>query len=58
MIDKIFIAKSPSITIQPVRMNGMIIGVHQGFENFKKIQDRIIDFVVEHSNVRMGNFAR
>lgn len=54
--DKTFIAKSASMTIHPVRMNGMIIGVRQSFEHFKKIQDRIIDFVVEHSNVSIGQF--
>ncbi|MFI3249963.1 MAG: ATP-dependent Clp protease proteolytic subunit [Eubacteriales bacterium] len=54
--DKTFIAKTASMTIHPVRMNGMIIGVHQSFEHFKKIQDRIIDFVVEHSTVDDHSF--
>lgn len=54
--DRTFIAKSASMTIHPVRMNGMIIGVHQSFEHFQKIQDRIIDFVVEHSNVSDEQF--
>ncbi len=53
---KTIIAKSASMTIHPVRMNGMVIGVHQSFEHFKKIQDRIIDFVVEHSDVSDKNF--
>lgn len=56
--DKTFIAKSASMTIHPVRMNGMIIGVHQSFEHFKKIQDRIIDFVVEHSKISDKKFRR
>ncbi|MFI3225956.1 MAG: ATP-dependent Clp protease proteolytic subunit [Clostridia bacterium] len=54
--DKTFIAKSASMTIHPVRMTGMVIGVHQSFEHFKKIQDRIIDFVVEHSEVNAEQF--
>ncbi|MFI3115704.1 MAG: ATP-dependent Clp protease proteolytic subunit [Clostridia bacterium] len=54
--NKTFIAKSASMTIHPVRMNGMVIGVHQSFEHFKKIQDRIIDFVVEHSSVSDEQF--
>lgn len=53
---KTFIAKSATMTIHPVRMNGMVIGVHQSFEHFKKIQDRIIDFVVEHSNITDKQF--
>lgn len=53
---KTFIAKSASMTIHPVRMSGMVIGVHQTFEYFKKIQDRIITFVVEHSNISEEDF--
>ncbi len=55
--DRTFIAKSACMTIHPVRMNGLIIGVHQSFEHFKKIQDRIIDFVVEHSGVSKEAFT-
>ncbi len=55
--DRTFIAKSASMTIHPVRMNGMVIGVHQTFEHFRKIQDRIIDFVVEHSQISKENFT-
>lgn len=44
--DKTFIAKSASMTIHPVRMNGMVIGVHQSFEHFRKIQKRIVGFVI------------
>lgn len=54
---KTFVAKSATMTIHPVRMTGMVIGVHQSFEHFKKIQDRIIDFVVEHSNVSKEDFC-
>ncbi len=54
--DKTFIAKSASMTINPVRRNGMIIGVHQSFEHLKKIQNRIIDFVVEHSHISKEKF--
>lgn len=32
--DKTFIAKSTSMTLHPVRMNGMIIGIHQSSEHF------------------------
>ncbi len=54
--NRTFIAKSACMTIHPVRMNGLIIGVHQSFEHFKKIQDRIIDFVVEHSQISAEDF--
>lgn len=54
--DRTFIAKSASMTIHPVRMNGMVIGVHQSFEHFRKIQERIVGFVVEHSSVSDTDF--
>ena len=37
--------------IHPVRMNGMIIGVPQTYDYFKKIQDRIVGFIADHSRV-------
>lgn len=46
-----FIVPSATMIIHPVRMNGTVIGVTQTFEYFEKIQDRIITFVVSHSNI-------
>ncbi len=34
--------------IHPVRLNGMIIGVRQSYDYFKRIQDRITGFVTNH----------
>jgi len=46
-----FIAKSATMTVHPVRMNGLVIAVPQTFRYFSKMQDRIISFVEEHSNI-------
>jgi ATP-dependent protease ClpP protease subunit len=46
-----FIVPSGTMIIHPVRMNGMVIGVTQTFEYFQRIQDRILNFVVNHSNI-------
>lgn len=46
-----FIAPSASMTIHPVRSNGMTIGVRQSFEYFRRMQDRINNFVAENSNI-------
>lgn len=48
---KSFIAPSATMTIHPVRTNGLVIGVPQSFTNFLKMQDRITDFVVKNSKV-------
>jgi ATP-dependent protease ClpP protease subunit len=46
-----YIAPSATMTIHPIRMNGLIIGVPQTFEYFNKMQERIIDFIVAHSHI-------
>ena len=53
---KSFIAKSASMTIHPVRMSGTIIGVPQTLLHFQKIQERILNFITEHSQVDRGTF--
>lgn len=47
-----YIAPSATMTIHPIRMNGLIIGVPQTFEYFSKMQERIIDFIVSHSKIQ------
>lgn len=51
--DYSFVVPTGTMVIHPVRMNGMLIGVPQTFEYFRKIQDRITGFVVDHSNIRI-----
>ena len=50
--DYSFIVKTGTMLIHPVRMNGMIIGVPQTYDYFKKIQDRIVGFITDHSRIR------
>ena len=49
--EKSFIARSATMTIHPVRMNGMMLGVPQAFEYFQRMQKRITDFVTENSRI-------
>lgn len=51
-----YIVPSATMIIHPVRMNGTVIGVTQTFEYFEKIQDRIIKFVVNHSDIDYNAF--
>ena len=46
-----FIAPSATMTIHPVRMNGLVLGVPQTLSYFDKMQERIINFITENSNV-------
>lgn len=45
-----FIVPSATMTLHPVRTNGLVIGVPQSFEYFRRMQDRIIDFIVKNSS--------
>ncbi len=45
------IAPSAAMTIHPVRMNGLILGVPQTYYYFEKVQDRVVRFVTRNSNI-------
>lgn len=53
-----FIVPSASMTIHPVRMTGMVIAVPQTFSYFQRIQERIIQFVVENSRADKEKFTK
>lgn len=55
---KSFIVPSATMTLHPVRLNGLVIGVPQTFENLWKMQERIIDFVVRNSNTDRDTIRR
>ncbi len=46
-----FIAPSAAMTIHPVRMNGLILGVPQTYYYFEKVQDRVVRFVTRNSRI-------
>lgn len=47
-----FITPSATMIVHPVRMNGFVIGVSQTFEYFKKMQERINEFIVRTSKIK------
>lgn len=53
---KSFVAPSAAMTIHPVRINGVVIGVPQTYEYFNRIQERIVGFVTAHSKVTRGKY--
>jgi ATP-dependent protease ClpP protease subunit len=54
--DYSLIAPSATMTIHPIRLTGLVIGVPQTYEYLDKMQDRVVQFVVEHSKVREDKF--
>jgi len=51
-----FIAETATMTIHPIRLTGLVIGVPQTFEYLDKMQDRVIHFVTKHSNITEEDF--
>lgn len=52
------IASSAAMTIHPVRINGVVIGVPQTYNYFSRIQERIISFVTEHSGISRDAYVK
>jgi ATP-dependent protease ClpP protease subunit len=53
-----YIAPTATMTIHPIRMNGLVIGVPQTFEYFNKMQERIIRFILDHSSIDAKNLKK
>lgn len=51
-----FIVPSATMTIHPVRMSGTVVGVPQTYYYFERMQDRIVNFVVNHSGIDEKKF--
>lgn len=54
--DYSFIAETATMTIHPLRLNGLVIGVPQTYEYLDKMQDRVIKFVTSHSKISEEKF--
>lgn len=51
-----FIVPSATMTIHPVRMNGLVLGVPQTLSYFDKMQERIVRFVTDNSRISPERF--
>ncbi len=55
---KSFIVPSATMTVHPVRLNGLVLGVPQTLSYFEKMQDRIVNFVESNSKISAADFRR
>lgn len=53
-----FIAPSASMTLHPVRINGVVIGAEQSFDYLYGTQERITNFVTEHSEISREKYIQ
>ncbi len=51
-----YIANTASMTIHPIRLNGLVIGVPQTYEYLDKMQDRVVRFTTAHSKISEEKF--
>lgn len=49
--DYSLIAPTATMTIHPIRMTGLVLGVQQSFDYLERMQDRVIGFVTSHSGI-------
>ena len=55
---KSFIVPSATMTVHPVRMNGLVLGVPQTLSYFDRMQERIVKFVTDNSNITPERFRQ
>ena len=55
---KSFIVPSATMTLHPVRINGLVLGVPQSFDYIEKMQDRVISFITAHSHISAEQFKK
>ncbi len=51
-----FIVRSATMTIHPVRLTGLVLGVPQTLSYFEKMQERIVRFVTDNSKITPERF--
>ncbi len=49
--DYSLIAETASMTVHPIRLNGLVIGVPQSFEYLERMQERVTRFITQHSRI-------
>lgn len=55
--DRSFIVPSAAVTIHPVRLTGVVIGVPQTYDYISRISDRIVRFITGHSRITPEKFT-
>lgn len=56
--DYSFIAPTATMIVHPIRTNGLVIGINETFEYFKKMQERIVQFITRTSNIERNELEK
>lgn len=56
--DYSFIARTATMTLHPIRTTGLVITSETTFDYMRKTQDRVIDFIVNHSRAQRDEIVK
>ena len=56
--NKSFVVPTATMTVHPVRMNGLVLGVPQTLVYLNKMEERVIEFVTRNSNITAERFKQ
>jgi len=56
--ERAFITETATMTVHPIRLSGLVLGVPQTYEYLDKMQDRVVRFVVNHSGITDKEYRR
>lgn len=56
--DYSFIAPTATMVVHPIRTNGLVIGINETFEYFKKMQERIVQFIIRTSDIEREDITK
>ena len=51
-----FIAPTATMTVHPIRMTGLVLGVSQTYDYLTRMQERVVSFVCQHSRIQRDRF--
>jgi len=54
--DYSFITETATMTVHPIRLTGLVLGVPQSYEYLDKMQERVVRFVAQHADISEEKF--
>lgn len=54
--DYSFVTETATMTVHPIRLTGLVLGVPQSYEYLDKMQERVVRFVAKHAEISEDKF--
>lgn len=56
--DYSFVTETATMTVHPIRLTGLVLGVPQSYEYLDKMQERVVRFVAKHADISEEKFRK